>query len=111
MALPPVFDAGTLQWESRYFDLPVVNGNPVLLVPKMFVRYEPAYQAGSYYNHYVLDFLQAEALNAGSALVRMLKNGRNEIFIDWGGVVLLLGKARGQRLNLPASLRSPSPRN
>jgi hypothetical protein len=43
--------------------------------------------------------------------VRMLKNGRNEIFIDWGGVVLLLGKARGQRLNLPAALRSPSPRN
>lgn len=75
VALPPVFDPGSLRWESRYMDLPVVNDQPVLLVPKIFIRYQTAYEAGQYYRHYVLNFLQAEALNAGSSLVRMLKNG------------------------------------
>lgn len=55
-------------------NVPVWQNVPVLLVPKYFVRRDPAYEAGDYYNNRVLEFLRAEALNAGSALVRTLKN-------------------------------------
>ena len=40
---------------------------------------DPAYEAGDYYNNYVLEYLQAEALNAASALVQTLKNGRRVV--------------------------------
>jgi hypothetical protein len=75
-ALPPCFNRDTGLWESRYLDVPVWRDSPILLVPKYFVRRDPAYEATDYYNHYVLEFLQAEALNAASALVQTLKNGR-----------------------------------
>lgn len=59
--------------------MPVWQGAPLLLVPKVFVRYDPAYEAGDYYNKYVLEYLQAEALTAASALVQTLKNGRRVV--------------------------------
>ena len=79
LALPPCFNRDTGQWESRYLDLPVWNGKPILLVPKFFVRYGPAYEAGNYYNRYVLEYLRADALTAASALVRSLKNGKRVV--------------------------------
>ncbi len=78
-ALPPCFNRDAGVWESRYLDVPVWGNAPFLLVPKYFVRYDTAYEAGDYYNRYVLEFLQAEALNAGSALVRTLQNGRRVV--------------------------------
>ncbi len=80
VALPPCFNRNTGQWETRYLDLPVWEGRPILLVPKFFVRYDPAYEAGNYYNRYVLDYLQAEALTATSALVQTLKSGRRVVY-------------------------------
>jgi hypothetical protein len=59
--------------------VPVWDGAALLLVPKVLVRYDPAYEAGDYYNNYVLEYLQAEALNAASALVQTLKNGRRVV--------------------------------
>lgn len=79
LALPPCFNRDTGQWESRYLDLPVWEERPILFVPKFFVRYDPAYEAGNYYNYYVLEYLQAEALTAASALVRTLRNGRRVV--------------------------------
>jgi hypothetical protein len=79
VALAPSFNRDTGQWEGNYFDLPVWENRPVLLVPKFFVRYDPAYEAGNYYNQYVLEYLRAEALTAASALVRTLKDGRRVV--------------------------------
>lgn len=44
-ALPPSFNRDSGQWESRYYTLPVWDEKPVLLVPKIFVRHDPAYDA------------------------------------------------------------------
>jgi hypothetical protein len=79
VAMPPCFDRDTGLWHSRYLDLPVWEGRPILLVPKFFVRYDPAYKAGKYYEGYVLEYLRAEALTASSSLVQTLKNGRQVV--------------------------------
>ena len=78
--LGPYFSLGTLEWISDYYDLPIVNGNPILLVPKVFSRYDPAYNHQKYYNYFVLSYLQAEHLNAQTSLVRTLKRGRQVVY-------------------------------
>lgn len=78
-ALPACFNRETERWEARYLDVPVWKNSPILLVPKYFVRRSPAYEAPTYYNDYVLEFLKAEALSSGSALVRMLKSGVRKV--------------------------------
>jgi hypothetical protein len=80
VALPPSFNRDSGHWESSYLDLPVWKDRPILFVPKFFVRYDPAYEAGNYYNNYVLEYLRAEALTAASALVRTLKNGNRVVY-------------------------------
>lgn len=79
VAMPACFKAQSLEWESQYADVPVHRGNPLLLVPKAIVRYNPAYDHQQYYRHYVLNFLQAEHLAGGSSLVRTFKNGRQVV--------------------------------
>lgn len=80
VALAPTFNEQRLAWESNYARLPVWNNRPILLVPKVFVRTAPAYDHQQYYRYFVLDFLQAEALSAGSSLVRAFKNGRRVVY-------------------------------
>jgi hypothetical protein len=81
LPLPPVFNSQDMQWETKYHELPFHGNLPILLVPKLFVRYEPAYESKTYYQHYVLEFLQAEELrSAGSSLVRSLKSGKRVVF-------------------------------
>src|SRR5438552_2455463 len=75
MALPPWFDRTTLTWKSDYWDLPVYKGKPIVLVPKIFVRQDPAYDARRYYQGFVLEFLQAEELKANGSLVKALRDG------------------------------------
>jgi hypothetical protein len=72
------FQAG--DWLGDYFDLPVIEEKPVLLVPKMIARYTPSYVHPKYYNHFVLKYLQEEHLNAGSNLVRTLKNQNRVVY-------------------------------
>lgn len=79
VAMPPCFDRDSGLWHSRYLDLPVWEQKPILLVPKFLVRYDPAYEAGNYYEGYVLEFLRAEALNASSSLVHTLRSGRRVV--------------------------------
>jgi len=80
-ALSPYYDASRDKWMSDYFDLPVANGKPVLLVPKLIARYDLSYNHANYYDDFVISYLQAEALQAGSGLVRTLKDsGRKVVF-------------------------------
>jgi hypothetical protein len=78
--LPPVFDSSSGKWVSSYHDLPVAAGRPLLLVPKALVRGSPAYEHSAYYRHFVLEYLRAENLNAGSSLVHLLKNGKRVVY-------------------------------
>lgn len=78
--LPPYFSPDQNSWVSSYYQLPVAFTQPVLLVPKIIARYEPAYNHDKYYRKFILEFLQAEHLSAMSSLVRTLKNGKNVVY-------------------------------
>ncbi len=79
VAMPPIFSPDTMEWEARYVDLPVYHARPVLLVPKNIVRYSPAYKHGEYYQHFVLNYLQASELsNPRLGLVRIITNQKRK---------------------------------
>jgi hypothetical protein len=80
VAIAPWFNPDTFAWESGYVDLPVWKGQPIVLVPKAVARFSIAYDHQKYYQHYVLNYLQAEALNAASSLVRTLKNKKKVVY-------------------------------
>lgn len=61
-------------WEQDFFNLPVFNGQKIILVPKAVVRYDLAYDYQNYYNNFIVNFLQAEH-SADESLVRTLKSG------------------------------------
>lgn len=80
VALPPFYDAETAAWNTTYFNLPIANNGPVLLVPKVIARYDIAHDHNDYYNNFVVEYLQAEHLNAGFSLVTTLKSGRRRVY-------------------------------
>jgi hypothetical protein len=73
------WDMDLLNWTAHYARLPVWQGEKVLLVPKASVRFKMSLTSQEYFNSFVLEFLQAEHLRAGSALVETLKNGRRRV--------------------------------
>ena len=80
VALGPHFSLASHQWTNAYYDLPVVSGKAVLLVPKVIARSNFSYDHQTYYRHFALTFLQAEHLAAQSSLVRALKNGTYKVY-------------------------------
>lgn len=73
------WDSEAGDWVNRYAELPVVNGARVLLIPKAAVRYHLSIDHREYYQHFVLNFLQAEHLRTGSSLVELFKNGKSRV--------------------------------
>lgn len=73
------WDPDLQNWANRYADMPVANGKRILFIPKAAVRYHLSLEHTKYYEHYVLNFLRAEHLVAGSALVELLKNGKQRV--------------------------------
>lgn len=71
-----VWDLDLQDWKSTYARLPVWEGRRVLLVPKASVRYRMCLDSQEYYNHFILNYLQTEHLNASTGLVKVLQNGR-----------------------------------
>lgn len=71
-------------WQSDYVPLPVVTTGDVeeaiILVPKIIARLDVAYDAYQYYRKYVLTYLQAEHIDAGTSLVHVLRNGRKRVY-------------------------------
>jgi len=80
VSLAPCFNPDTFVWQSRYADLPVWKGRPIVLVPKVIARFGTAYDHQDYYRHYVLDYLQAEEREAASSLVHTLKSGKRVVY-------------------------------
>lgn len=80
VAVGPQFRLDMHDWSNDYCQLPVANGRPILLVPKAIARADCAYDHRDYYRFFALEYLQAEHLNAGTALVHALKNGRRVVY-------------------------------
>jgi hypothetical protein len=73
------WDGNAKTWRNQYVDLPVYNGQRILLVPKLATRYRLAIDHQYYYNYFVVEYLQAEHLRANTSLVEVLKNGRKRV--------------------------------
>jgi len=70
-----IWDSGNQKWTNDYMNLPVCGGRSAILVPKAIARFNIEFNHQEYYQHFVLDFLQSEHLDANSSLVRTLKDG------------------------------------
>jgi len=80
IALASYFSQDDNMWINDYYKLPIYDNKPILLVPKFIARYSMDYDAGDYYNQYVLAYLQTEHLSASSSLVRTLKNRKKVVY-------------------------------
>jgi hypothetical protein len=66
-------------WRENFVALPYYSDKRILPVPKGFVRRRLAINSQEYLNKHVLEYLQAEHLQAGGALVEVLKNGKRRV--------------------------------
>lgn len=62
-------------WDNCYVPRLVIDGKPILLVPKRIVSYTDKYTSNEYRQHFVLNYLQNENLQLHSALVRKRNDG------------------------------------
>lgn len=74
------WDPGRENWDNSYVELPVYGGKRILMVPKAAVRQRLAVDHQAYFQHFVLDYLQAEHLHAGDSLTTLLKNGKTKVY-------------------------------
>lgn len=80
VGLSRVWDIETASWVSMYCDLPVVDRSPILLVPKSSVRRSMTLNSQEFYSDFVLDYLEQEEIQRGSALVQVVKSsGRQKV--------------------------------
>jgi hypothetical protein len=80
VASGPLWDSARGEWIEEFVQLPVADGQKILLVPKLTVRWKTLLTAPEYYNHFVLNFIQArELLNPSLGLVQLLKNGKKRV--------------------------------
>jgi len=64
---------------GTYVSLPVANGKKIILVPKYIVVFKPVLSSQEFYNHVILEYLQAQHLAAMTSLVEVLKNGTRRV--------------------------------
>jgi hypothetical protein len=75
-----VWDPNQEEWIQEHRSAILVDGHPVILVPKFSVRRKLGLNTQEFYNHYMLSFLQQEYLHAGQALVTVLKSGERKVY-------------------------------
>lgn len=77
---PPLWDAQRRNWVSQKVELPHIENNPVILIPKYIVRRRLSLDSQEFYNKQITDFLIAEHMRANSSLVSVLKGGRRKVY-------------------------------
>lgn len=77
------WDAPQKQWNIGYFERLVIEGRPLLLVPKIAVSFYKEYIDQKYYQHFVLNFLQADHLQRKTALVRRRFDKKGRLVREW----------------------------
>ena len=70
----PIWDPEANEWHQGSATLPWVGRHALLLVPKVIVRRRMDFEPDDYFDHYIIPFLAGEELEAGSALVRLVKS-------------------------------------
>ena len=73
------WDAQNRMWDNQYTERLVVEGKPILLVPKRIVSFTDKYTPSQYKQHFVLNFLQHENLQLHTSLVRKYKSGEEYV--------------------------------
>lgn len=73
---PPFWNTNFCNWEAQKTEVPFIDNNPVLLVPKYIVRRKLSLDSQEFYNKQITDFLVAENLKANSSLVQVVKGTR-----------------------------------
>jgi len=68
------------EWEDGFARIPLPAGKPILLVPKIIVRYDLHLTKEDYFRNFLAPALQTEELDRpGSKLVRTAKDGKNYV--------------------------------
>ncbi len=76
------WDSINLRWHNDYTERLIVEGCPIMLVPKRIVSYTDRYTQGNYKQHFVLNFLQNENLRFQTSLVQKRKDGTRYVTKD-----------------------------
>lgn len=79
IASGPIWNPQSLSWDEHFVELPVVNHERLLLIPKVVARVNFSFSTNEYFRHYLLPQLQSEEINANSGLVQLLKNGNRRV--------------------------------
>lgn len=79
VAIAPSWNPSASRWEAGYAHLPIVDGNPVLLIPKVIVRRILTLNSQEFYNSHMINFLKQEELRTAGSLVRVLKNEKRVV--------------------------------
>ena len=66
------WDAQKRMWDNQYIERLVVEGRPILLVPKRIVSFTDKYTPSEYKQHFVLNFLQHENLQLHTKAARSM---------------------------------------
>jgi hypothetical protein len=80
VAVPRIWDIEKARWTSDNVTLPIVDGLPLIMVPKFSVRRQLTLSSQEFYSDFVLDYLEQEEIRRGSALVETIKSsGRKKV--------------------------------
>ncbi|MBS0994722.1 hypothetical protein [Gluconobacter cerinus] len=77
---PPHWDATRRNWVSKIVQLPYIDDDPIILVPKFIVRRRLSLDSQEFYNKQITDFLISEELKANSSLVQTLKSQERVVY-------------------------------
>jgi hypothetical protein len=69
----PIWEPSLGNWVQRTHGLPIVQGRPVILVPKYSVRRRLSLESREFYDKHFVTFLQAEYQNPAGALTQVFK--------------------------------------
>lgn len=70
---PPLWNVNKSNWISKIVQLPYINDDPILLVPKYIVRRKLSLDSQEFYNKQITDYLISEHIRANDSLVHVIK--------------------------------------
>ncbi|MBP2029012.1 hypothetical protein J2Z35_002850 [Acetoanaerobium pronyense] len=73
------WDPHTKSWDNQFTQRLVIEGFPILLVPKRIVSFTDKYTSTEYRQHFVLNYLQNEHLKLQTPLVKKYKSGEKYV--------------------------------
>lgn len=79
VASGPIWNPASEAWESHLVSLPMTSEGKIILIPKLLVRHRLSYEYQEYYTHYLLPEMQRVELQANTALVELLRDGRRRV--------------------------------